>query len=76
MRRIWSLTSLVPGPANARRWVRYEGEEEDGEVVFRCRKTRQYVLRIPVDSALFLSRHPKHLGPHTHLGYVVGAAQA
>ena len=74
MTRIWTLTCVVPG--EGKRWVRYEGEERNGEVLFFERKSRHFILRLPVDSALFLSRHPKHLGANMHLGYIVGRAEA
>jgi hypothetical protein len=72
--RIWKLTASVPG--EGKRWVRYEGEEKNGEVVFYERASRHFILRLPLDSALFLARHPKYLGPHMHLGFVVARAEA
>lgn len=74
MTRIWNLVAVVPG--DRKRWVRYEGEEVGGEVIFVERKSRSFILRLPVDSALFLARNPRHLGPNMHLGYIIGRAEA
>ena len=73
-RRVWSLVTMVPDRPRAT-MRRYEGTEQDGEVVFVDRVSRAFILRIPLDSALFLARHPKYLGTHTHLHHFVATSE-